>query len=342
MTQRQQGAVGLPIVQARAGAVGIGARFHVVAMPPELSDEPVRTFLAFTGDLERMAEWLKEVGVATVAMESTGVYWVPVYEILERQGIDVVLCNARDARMVPGRKSYVNDAQWLQRLHACGLLRGSFHPGAEIAALRAYLRVRERHIEYAAAHIQHMQKALTFMNLQVHHVVSDLNGVTGIRIVRAILVGERDPKVLAAMRDRRCHSSVETIEAALVGNYQPEHLFALRQAVALYYAYQEQITQCDREIEQVLIRLGAEKASPSEPLPKRRCRTQQSNALAFDVAPHLYQLVGYDLTQIHGLGPYVALRLVSECGTDLSRWLPAARSAVAKCFRPGPRGQQTG
>lgn len=335
MTQRRQGAVGLPIVQARAGAVDIGARFHVVAVPPELSDEPVRTFLAFTGDLERMAEWLKEVGVVTVAMESTGVYWVPVYEILERRGIDVVLCNARDARMVPGRKSDVNDAQWLQRLHACGLLRGSFHPEPDIAALRAYLRVRERHIEYAAAHIQHMQKALTFMNLQVHHVVSDLNGVTGMRIVRAILAGERDPKVLAAMRDVRCHSSLETIEAALVGNYQPEHLFALRQAVALYDAYQEQIAQCDREIEQVLIRLGAEKAPPSEPLPKRRCRTQQNNALAFDVAPRLYQLVGCDLTQIHGLGPYVALRLVSECGTDLSRWPTAKHFTSWLSLAPG-------
>lgn len=157
--------------------------------------------------------------------------------------------------MVPGRKSDVNGAQWLQRLHACGLLRASLRPGREIAALRTYLRLRERHVEYAASHIQHMQKALTFMNLQLHHVVSDIIGATGMRIIRTILGGERDPKILAAMRDVRCHSSIETIEAALVGNYQPEHRFALKQAVALYDFYQEQITQCDGQIELALARL---------------------------------------------------------------------------------------
>jgi transposase len=335
MSKRRQGPAGLPIVHSRAGAIDIGARFHVVAVPAELSVEPVQTFSAFTGDLERMATWLESIGITTVVMESTGVYWVPVFEVLENHGIEAVLCNARDARMVPGRKSDVNDAQWMQRLHACGLLRGSFRPGREIAALRSYLRQRERHIEYAAAHIQHMQKALTFMNLQLHHVVSDINGVTGMRIVRAILAGERDPKMLAAMRDVRCHASIETIEAALVGNYQPEHLFALKQAVALYDFYQEQVAQCDREIEQVLLRLSARQEVPSEPLPKRRCRTQQNNALAFDVVPLLYQLVGTDLTQIHGLGPYVTLRLIAECGTDLSRWPTEKHFTSWLCLSPG-------
>lgn len=324
MVKRQKWGTGLPVVKPRAGAIDIGSRFHVVAVPPELSGEPVQTFQAFTGDLERMATWLKAIGIDTVAMESTGVYWVPAYEVLESHGIEVVLCNARNARMVPGRKSDVNDAQWLQRLHACGLLSASFRPGREIAALRAYLRLRERHVEYAASHIQHMQKALTFMNLQLQHVVSDLCGVTGMRIIRAILAGERDPKALAAMRDVRCHASAETIEAALVGNYQPEHVFALKQAVALFDFYQEQVTQCDREIELVLAGLSAEKQAPSEPLPKRRCLRTQINALDFDVRPPLYQLVGIDLTQIHGIGPYVALRLISECGTDLSRW-PSAK-----------------
>lgn len=335
MFKRRQNAAGLPIVQPLAGAIDIGSRFHVVAVPPDLSDEPVQTFQAFTADLERMAAWIKGAGIVTVAMESTGVYWVPVYEVLESQGIEVVLCNARDVRMVPGRKSDVNDAQWLQRLHACGLLRASFRPGREIAALRAYLRLRERHVEYAASHIQHMQKALTFMNLQLHHVVSDIIGVTGMRIIRTILGGERDPKILSAMRDVRCHSSIETIEAALVGNYQPEHLFALKQAVALYDFYQEQITQCDGQIELALARLSAGKEVPSEPLPKRRCRKQQTNALDFDVQPLLYQLVGADLTQIHGLGPYVALRLVAECGTDLSRWPTAKHFTSWLSLAPG-------
>jgi transposase len=335
MSKRRQSVSGLPVVQPRAGAIDIGSRFHVVAVPPDLCDEPVQTFQAFTGDLQRMATWLKANDIVTVAMESTGVYWVPVFEMLESHGIEAVLCNARDARMVPGRKSDVNDAQWLQRLHACGLLRASFRPVREIAALREYLRLRENHVQDAAAHIQHMQKALTYMNLQLQHVVSDINGLTGMRIIRAILAGERDPKALATMRDVRCHSKIETIEAALVGNYQPEHLFALKQAVALYDFYQEQIQQCDREIELNLIRLSAQKSAPTEPPPKPRRRGKQSNALDFDVQPLLYQLLGIDITQIHGLGPYVSLRMIAECGTDLSRWPSAKHFTSWLSLAPG-------
>ena len=201
-------------------------------------------------------------------MESTGVYWVPVYEVLESRGIEVIVANAREARAVPGRKSDVNDAQWLQRLHACGLLRASFRPGRDIAALRAYLRLRERHLDYAAAHIQHMQKALTFMNLQLHHVVSDVTGVTGLKIIRAIVGGERDPEVLAAMRDVRCKASPETIRAALVGNYQPEHVFALSQALALYDFYQARIDECDAADRTYAGRLERRQSKPSEPLPE--------------------------------------------------------------------------
>jgi len=328
-------ASGLPIVNPRAAAIDIGSRFHVVAISPDLCDEPVQTFQAFTSDLGRMAYWLKANGVTTVAMESTGVYWVPAYEILEKHGIQAMVCNARDVRMVPGRKSDVNDGQWLQRLHACGLLRASFRPGREIAALREYLRLRESHVQDAAAHIQHMQKALTYMNLQLQHVVTDVNGVTGMRIIRAILGGERDPKILAAMRDVRCHSTVKTIEMALVGNYQPEHLFALKQAVALYDFYQGQIGECDREIEVTLLRLSDAQALPAEPMPKRRSRTKQPNALDFDVQPLLYRLAGVDLTQIHGVGPYVALRMIAECGTDLSRWPTAKHFTSWLSLAPG-------
>jgi transposase len=320
MSRRQSKPEGLPIIHARAAGIDIGSRFHVVAVAPNLADEPVQTFQAFTSDVQRIADWLIEVGVHTVAMESTGVYWVPVYEVLESRGIEVILANAREARAVPGRKSDVNDAQWLQRLHACGLLRASFRPGREIAALRTYLRLRERHLDYAAAHIQHMQKALTFMNLQLHHVVSDITGETGMKIVRAIVNGQRDPKILATFRDPRCRASAETIRASLVGNYQPEHLFALTQALALYDFYQARIVECDAQIEGVLAVLTAEKASPSVPLPEARHRTKQPNAVAFDVRPLLYQLTGVDATQIHGIGPYLALRLVAECGTDMSRW----------------------
>lgn len=252
-------------------------------------------------------------------MESTGVYWVAAYEVLESRGINVILANAREARAVPGRKSDVNDAQWLQRLHACGLLRASFRPGREIAALRTYLRSRERHLDYAASHIQHMQKALTFMNLQLQHVISDITGVTGMQIIRSIVAGERNPDALAAMRDVRCKAPIETVRAALVGNYQPEHVFALKQALALYDFYQQCMAECDVQIEQVVADMNASREMPEIPLPKARHRTKQPNDVNFDVRSAMYQLAGTDLTQIHGIGPFLALRLVAECGTDLSR-----------------------
>jgi transposase len=287
-------------------------------------DEPVRTFGAFTHDLHRLADWLVERGVTTVAMESTGVYWVAVYEILEERGLDVQLVNARAAKSVPGRKTDINDAQWLQKLHTYGLLRASFRPDRMISALRAYVRQRERLIEYAAAHIQHLQKALTQMNIQLHHVVSDVTGATGMRIIRAIVAGERDAEVLAAMRDVRCKASQETIRESLVGNYQPEHLFSLSQALELYDFYQRQIHACDVEIEQVLEQLRRDSSPPLQPLPKARHRTRQPNDLAFDVRTAIYPIVGTDLTQIHGMGPSLALKLISECGTDMSRW-PSAK-----------------
>lgn len=337
MKKRGSERKGLPVIHTRAAGIDIGSRFHVVAVPVDLAESPVQTFNAFTADLDRMADWLVSLGITTVAMESTGVYWIPVYEILEAHGLQVVLANARDARAVPGRKTDVNDAQWIQRLHSCGLLRASFHPDREIAALRSYLRLRERHLDYAAAHIQHMQKALTHMNVQLHHVVSDITGLTGMRIIRAIVAGERSPSVLAAMSDRRCKAGVDVIEAALVGNYQPEHLFALSQAVAMYDAYQAQLIVCDQQIAQTLIKLSQVKLRPTAPLPKPRHNTRQPNALNFDVRTLLYQLVGVDLTQIHGIGPFLALRLVAECGTDLSRWRTCHHFTSWLALAPGCR-----
>lgn len=335
MSNRSGSPGGMPVIHDRAAGIDIGSRFHVVAVGGDRCTEPVQTFQAFTSELQRMADWLVDVGIQTVVMESTGVYWVPVYEVLEGRGLEVILANAREARSVPGRKSDVNDAQWLQRLHACGLLRASFRPGRDIAALRVYLRLRERHLDFAAAHIQHMQKALTFMNLQLHHVVSDVTGVTGLKIIRAIVAGQRDPAVLAQMRDPRCKASAETVRGALVGNYQPEHVFALTQALALYDFYQTQVNQCDSQIEGVLVALAADKVSPDAPLPKARHRTIQPNAVSFDVRPVLYQLTGVDLTQIHGIGPYLALRLISECGTDLSRWRSAKHFTSWLTLAPG-------
>ncbi|MGY4291838.1 hypothetical protein ACVWXO_011104 [Bradyrhizobium sp. LM2.7] len=220
----------MPMVHPNAAAIDIGATMHMAAVRADCAPEPVRSFGTFTADLHRLVDWFTECGVETVVMESTSVYWIPIFELLDARGFTVFLVNARDAKHVPGRKTDVSDAQWLQRLHSFGLLRASFRPKGQIAELRAYVRQRERLLEYAASHIQHMQKALTEMNLQLHHVVADITGATGLCIIRAILAGERDPEALACLRHYSCHSSAETIAKALTGSYRAEHLFALEQA----------------------------------------------------------------------------------------------------------------
>lgn len=318
-----------------AAAIDIGSRMHMAAVSPEKTKEPIRSFGTFTSDLHALAEWFKACKVTSVAMESTGVYWIPVYEILEQHGFDVILVNARYAKNVPGRKTDVSDAAWLQQLHSYGLLRGSFRPQADIAALRAYLRQRERLVEYAAGHIQHIQKALMEMNLQLHHVVSDITGVTGMQIIRAIVTGERDPAALASCRDVRCRASVETISAALIGNYRDEHVFALTQALELYDFYQDRIMACDRKMEGVFILLSQKSTEPAESLPKARTKTKQVSAPSFDVRGLLYRLLGVDLTQIHGIGVSLALKLVAECGTDLRAWPSAKHFTSWLCLAPG-------
>jgi transposase len=285
---------------------------------PELATEPVRTYQSFTDDLHRMADWLVDLGITTVAMESTGIYWIPAFEILEARGIEVLLVNARHVKNVPGRKTDVHDACWLQQLHQHGLLRGSFRPANGVAALRAYLRHRERLLEYAAAHIQHMQKALMQMNVQLHHVVSDITGVTGMKIIRAIVAGRQDPATLAAYRDVRCKASGETVRQALTGHYRPEHVFALRQALELYDSYQAKVAECDHAIEAVLASL--KQAAPEMTLPAARHKTRAANEPTFNVRAALFQLLGTDLTQLHGFGAYTALMLVGECGTDMTKW----------------------
>jgi transposase len=322
-TKKSDRSQNLSPVHSGAAAIDIGATMHVAAVGPDRDEQPVRTFRTFTDDLQRLADWFAGCGIKTIVMESTGVYWIPVFEILEQRGFEVMVVNARDAKHVPGRKTDVSDAQWLQRLHEYGLLRASFRPQAEIAGLRAYLRQRERLLDYAASHIQHMQKALMQMNLQLHHVVTDITGVTGMAIIRAIVAGERDPNVLAAHRDRRCHATIETVCQALVGNYRDEHVFALTQALELYDAYQTKVAACDKQIEDILKRLKQTAAPPkSKLLPTRQRR--QPNTPAFDARGALHAILGVDLTQIDGLGPSLALKLVGECGTTLEAW-PTAK-----------------
>lgn len=309
-----------PLVHPHAAGIDIGATFHVVAVSPDRDPMPVRQFQSFTTDLHKLSQWLRAIGIQSVAMESTGIYWIPVFEILESDGFEVILVNAREVKQVPGRKTDYNDAQWLQKLHQFGLLRASFRPSEQIATLRAYLRHRERLIEYAAAHIQHMQKALMQMNLQLHHVVSDITGATGMKIIRDIIQGERCAAKLAAHRDIRCKKSEATIAAALTGNYRAEHVFSLKQAVELYDFYQKQIRDCDQQIEQTLAELNQKKTAPKVPIGKARHRTKQHNEPDFALRSALYTLTGVDLTRINGFGPYTALRLIGECGDDMSKW----------------------
>lgn len=310
----------LQAINPHAAGIDVGSKFHLVAVSPEHDPDPVRKFNSFTTDLYRLADWLKTVGTTTIAMESTGVYWIPVFEILESRGFEVILVNAREAKRVPGRKTDVKDAQWIQQLHQYGLLSASFQPGQKIASLRSYMRHRERLTEYAAAHIQHMQKALMQMNLQLHHVLSDITGDTGMRIIRAIIEGERSASKLAAYRSDRCKESEETIAAALTGNYRPEHVFSLKQAVALYDFYQEQINECDQEIEKALDALNVDGKAPSGPLPEARYKRKQKKEPAIPIREKLFALTGVDTTQIYGIGPHIALRLVAECGTDMTKW----------------------
>lgn len=302
-----------------AAGIDIGATSHFVAVPADRDEQPVREFAAFTADLEHLADWLKQCGIRTVAMESTGVYWIPLFELLESRGFEVILVNAHHVKNVPGRKSDVLDCQWLQELHTFGLLRGAFRPEESMCVLRAYLRQRANLVRYAGMHIQHMQKALNQMNLHLHHVVSDITGVTGMKIIRAILAGERDPQMLAQLRDRRCRQSVETIAKALHGSWRAEHLFALRQAVELFDFYQQQIGRCDEETAQVLA--GLDPATEEDAPPAVRKHKQDRNTPQIDdLREQLFRLVGVDLTRIDGLNAHTVLKILSEIGTDMSRW----------------------
>ena len=304
-----------------AAGIDCGAAEHVVAVPPDREGTPIRSFATFTGDLHRLADWLAHCRVTHVAMEATGVYWIPVFEILEARGFQVILVNARHVKNVPGRKSDVSDCEWLRDLHILGLLRGSFRPADAIVALRGYLRHRATLIESAATHVQRMQKALVQMNVQLPLVVSDITGVTGLRILRDIVAGHRDPQQLARHRDHRCHASEADIAAALTGNYRPEHVFVLQQNLELFDAFQRQLTACDLAIEAHLTRLAAPLASPRTPLPApRRRQKPRENEPRFDLRTPLHQLTGVDLSQIDGIGPYNALRLIAEIGTDMGRW----------------------
>lgn len=304
-----------------AAGIDIGSRSHFVAVPEGIGETPVREFSTFTGDLETMAEWLISCGITTVAMESTGVYWIPVFEILERRGLEVKLVNARHVKNVPGRKSDVLDCQWLQQLHTYGLLHGAFRPADEVCTLRAYVRQRSSLVRSAASYIQRMQKALTQMNLLLHNVVTDITGATGMRIIKAILSGERDPEALASMRDPRCRNTQSTIARSLKGTYRPEHLFSLQQAVELYEFYQMKIADCDRHI---LDQIKSFDDCPEDAPPAT-------------MGDALMRMSGVDLTSIDGIDTTTALKVLSEIGTDMSRFKSSKHFASWLGLSPGAK-----
>jgi transposase len=260
----------IEVVNSNAAGIDIGSEVHYVAVPPDRDPEPVRSFKCFTADLVELADWLEQCGIETVAMESTGVYWIPLYQVLAARGCEVVLVNARNVKNVPGRKTDVLDCQWLQQLHTYGLLRGSFRPEDRICVLRSYIRQRDTLVKSAGAHIQRMQKALEQMNIQLHKVITDITGVTGMRIIKAILDEERDPIELAHLRDHRTKSSDETIAKSLEGDWREEHLFALGQECELYQIFREKIIECDRKIEAYLGTFESKVDPDHKPLPKYR------------------------------------------------------------------------
>lgn len=306
-------------INLNAAGLDIGSEEIWTCVPEGRDEESVRVFPSFTPDLYALADWLQECDVETVAMESTGVYWIPIYEILEARGFEVYLVNARHIKNVPGKKTDVMDCQWIQQLHTYGLLQASFRPEEEMAALRSYIRHRDNLTRYRSGHIQHMQKALHLMNLLLPKVVTDITGKTGMEIIRAIVRGTHDPVKLAQYRDPRCRSSKEDIAKALTGNYRPEHLFALKQALALYDFYSQQIEDCDIEIEQKYAAFKPvidTKANPLSPRSKRPSKNEPD----FNLRAALYRVCGVDLTAIDGLNTLTVQQIISEVGTDMSKF----------------------
>lgn len=320
----------LPILHPDAAGIDIGASDLFVAVSADRDPQSVRSFPTFTRDLNALADWLQQCGVRSVAMESTSVYWIPVYQILEARGLEVCLVNAQHVKNVPGRKTDVSDCQWLQYLHSVGLLRASFRPPGFICAIRSLWRHRSSLIQMAAEHVLHMQKALDQMNLQIHRVLNDITGLSGLRILEAILAGERDPVALARLCHGGVKSSEDTIAKSLEGDYRPEHLFALRQSLAAFHYYQQLVVEVDQEIHRQLGSL--ETATTAEPTVPKRTKTsayqrRRYQPKTFDLRGELYRIFGVDLTNVPGISAITAQTILCEIGTDVSRFRNASAFA---------------
>lgn len=322
-------------VNLHAAGIDVSASMHHVAVPVGSSPdgEDVKEFGAFTRDLYSIASWLTACGVDTVAMESTGVYWIPLFEVLESVGLEVLLVDPRQLKSVPGRKTDIMDCQWIQTLHTFGLLRGAFRPPEHVCVLRSYVRQRAMLVTYASHHILHMQKALEQMNIKLSHVITEITGVTGMTIIRAILDGERDPHRLALHRHGRCKADEATIAKSLEGTWREEHLFALRQAVELYDVYQQRIKACDDAMEALLH--SWETAEPRHELRAKASGKRRRNQSHFDLHGTLHRITGVDLTRIEGIDATTALKIISEIGTDVSRFPTVKHFASWTSLCPG-------
>ncbi len=309
----------LEIVHPDAAGIDVGGSEHWVAVSPDRDPEPVRRFGCFTADLREMGQWLVQKGVRSVAMQSTGVYWMPVFEVLEQHGLEVYLVNARHTKNVPGRKSDVQECQWLLKLHAFGLLNNSFQPTDEIRIARTLWRQRGNLVAEASSVIQRMQKVLTEMNVQLSNVLSDLSGVSGMKIIGAILEGERDPWKLASLVQSGVKATLEDIAKSLEGNWREELLFVLRQQVELYRIYQEKITDCDLPLRKHLESFGSKRDLKAQPIgPKPKGKKGSRNAPQFDLRTELYRITGIDWAQINGIDVLTAQTVIAEAGADLS------------------------
>ncbi|MDP9314020.1 MAG: IS110 family transposase [Chloroflexota bacterium] len=321
-THRKRQLDELACVHPNAAGLDIGSEEIVVAVPPERDSEPVRVFPTFTVDLHALVAWLVACGIDTVALESTGVFWIPIYELLEQAGITPYLVNARHVKTVPGRKTDWNDAQWLQKLHALGLLQGSFRPDAEIRTLRTLARYRAELIERRAPHINHMIQALKHMNIQLNLVLTDITGVSGLAMLRAIIAGERDPKQLATFRQPGCKHAEAEIVKALTGTWDDAQLFILKQSVELFDYYTTKLIDCDTQLEQQYQAMESrwEKDAPLPDLPPAKGESKSKNAMTFNARAHMARVLGVDLVAAMGLSAITVQTIVSEVGTDMDRF----------------------
>lgn len=315
----------LPVIQPNACGIDIGAESIFVCVPQDRDSEPIREFPTFTADLHNAAKWLKKSGITTIAMESTAYYWIPVFDVLSEYDFEIKLVNAYFVKNVPGRKTDVSDARWIQHLHSVGLLSGSFRPDEEVVKLRSLVRHRQKLIQNGADQLNYAQMALEQLNIKLQHVVSDISGRTGSSIIEAILRGERNPEALAKYRDGRCHSSEETIAKALEGNWRKEHLLSLKHAWQGYLFFHSQVLECERDIKELTEQFAKYDVTPKQAKPGKKIKggtkkIYNQSPYGFDLRAQLHKWAGVDLCEIPGINENIAMKILSEIGTDMTKW----------------------